>query len=422
MSNSSDVDHEAMTRLIEEMSAAPRSGPTTGVLSPEPEPEPDSVEQPPPFAPVGDTSSTESSPERSLISVVTTCAWRRPVMLFLIVAVAGSVALAASRSTSFGTSDRVVDANADAGNGNSTADDVSAGEGGDGPARAMGDLDPNGTSESEPSDLSPVETSPLQVTVPGPVSTSSTVRSEAGRSAVEPTSTTASTASTSPSERVATSGTPTTSAERPTSEESTTIRRTTTTQTTGSEQTTTTRATTTRKQTTTTRVTTTTVRTSTTVVLISQSAGGFESPAIRDEMVWLDNGDVGRWRSTNGDIQLMRSGFEGIESVDGGQFAELNSSSQAGLYRSLTVEPGTVIEWTFLHRARTGRERIEIRIGPSSDPETVDTVEASAKWRNQAGQWRVPDGVNTVRFMLWSTEAGYYGNLVDAVRVSTIDG
>ena len=117
----------------------------------------------------------------------------------------------------------------------------------------------------------------------------------------------------------------------------------------------------------------------------------------------------------------MRSGFEGIQSLDGGQYAELNSSSQAGLHQTVTVEPGTVIEWEFLHRARSGTEQLEIRIGSGSDLVTVDTVTASTNWVTQRGQWSVPDSATSVRFMLWSNESGPYGNLVDAVRLTAVN-
>ncbi len=364
-----------------------------------------------PFAPGGETVAVDNGSVRTLAAALAESRWRRPVMIVLALAVATSVGLAARRSVTVDAEGRTsggIGAPQIVGDGVGTADSNA----GDGLAMAA-EVVGGATDENDPPAQSP---SPLKVTSPSVPTTDDTTVTTGGSStgrSIESTSTTADSSS-STTARPVTSQTPATTATTKTTSPATTRR------------TTTTRSATTTSPPTTSPTTTTAPTTAppppTTVVLVGRSAGGFESPSIRQDMVWLDNGEVDRWRSTNGDIQLMRSGFEGISSIDGGQFAELNSSSQGGLYRSLTVESGAVVEWEFLHRARSGTETIEVRIGPQSDVDVVDTVTATTTWVTHSGRWRVPDGITSVRFMLWSTRSGPYGNLVDAVRVVSVEG
>lgn len=384
-----------------------------------------------PFAPAGDPTVTEANRGRSLITLAAAFRWRRQLMIVLAVAVAGSVALASQRNSSVDSDGRTSGAMS---GGPATDGEPTGSEGGAAvvASEASGNTGLRAQAEATGAEGEPTESSddgavPLQVVTPSTSTTvdggtaqsrrSATSGSTAGRAnttagAVTSTAGSSAAPSTEGAGSDTTAGQSTTARPATARQASTSTERAATTE----RATTTTAATTTQRPTTTER-TTTTRRTTTTVVLVGRSAGGFESPSIDQDMVWLDNGEVGRWRSTNGDIQLMRSGFEGIDSVDGGQFAELNSSSQAGLYRSLTVAPGTIIEWEFLHRARRGSNQLEIRIESRLGEEVVDTKRATTQWASHRGQWRVPDGVTSVRFMLWSNESGAYGNLIDAVRV-----
>ena len=389
-----------------------------------------------PFAPGGETGVGEAARAHPLVAVITTSRWRRPVMILAAVAVAASVALAAQRSASFGGGDRTSAATAGiVGDDDGSASGGRAGEvasqaladSSDAESRATGRNGPadGGESDAAETDADPVSSdgSPLQVTAT--TVTPPTSGPAGGAASITPSPSSGGSSATAAGSE---SDPPPSSTTQPASTRPTsTARQTTVQQTSAATQatvatTTTTQRTTTTRRTTTTAQTTTTRRTTTTVVLIGGSSGGFESPRIDEEMVWLDNGDVGAWRSTNEDIQLMRSGFEGIHSVDGGQYAELNSSSQGGLYRNLTVEPGTVVEWELLHRARSDWDEMEVRIGPPSDVRVVENVRTSTGWVSYSGRWKVPTNVTSIRFMLWSKESGYYGNLVDEVRITAVEG
>lgn len=389
-----------------------------------------------PFAPGGEPGMATTNPKTSLSESVAAFRWRRPLLMVLAVAASASVALASQQTRNLNSEGRTSGAMSDSGSGR-----TSPGSGiGDAEVVSQAAVD-GAWSETYPEESgtaadrarsSDRDIAPLHVTAPpsmpavahpdagGGIPTAGS-NGEGSNGAEVPT-----TAAVGTSLAGASSSVPFDAEGADSLQPSTAARSSTT-----SPAATSTESTVVVKQaiaapTTAHRATTTasssTTRTPTTVVLVGNTDGDFESPSIDQDMVWLENGDVGRWRSTNGDIQLMRSGFEGIDSLDGGQYAELNSSSQGGLYLTLSVAPGTTLAWEFLHRARNKSEKIEVRIGAPSSEDLVDTVKAEQTWMSHNGRWRVPDGMTSVRFVLWSTETGPYGNLVDAVRVTAAEG
>ncbi len=418
MPNPSGTDAETNNPLLEQEPTTDRPLFQSGVSSAKILPGESEV----PFAPVAERRRPHTDQGSLLLAVLDGFRWRRPLMLVLAVAVAGSVMLAATRGGSFETAGRTSNAIADLGS------DLGRQQSAPPPGRGevgAGTTLPTDRQASDDDDQQAVE--PLQVVASTAATSTMSTTASPQRSApgeVAAGSTSGPTVSSSRSTVSSTSAAGPAASEGQSSTTSTNGLSTTNERTTVTQQTVTTpRPTTTTAPTTTTTAPTTTRppttrRPTTSVVLVNgESSGGFESPSIRSDMVWLANGEVGQWRSTNDDIQLMRSGFEGISSVDGGQFAELNSSSQGGLYRTLSVEPGTEIQWTFLHRARSGTEVVHVKIGPPGDLDRVQTVETGTRWQTYSGRWTVPDGQTSVRFMLWSMESGPYGNLVDAVQL-----
>lgn len=431
----SEADIETPNRLIQETAIADRRSPGPVVVPAILESGRTEDGEALPFAPGGNSFTPAAEQRNPLAELVAGFRWRRPLMFLLVAAVAGSVALAARRSTPFEDASRTSGAMAANGSGDGGNVTGLAAPNGDVASEAPAGSEAGSSSQGENADganeadegATPAgrDAAPLHVTATTALSSTRSAQAAGtlGRSAYRPTTTLGSGSGviSSPASDAApneTSSQPsstirstTTAARQNTAKQATTARPAAT-------ERTTTQRTTTFQQTTTAEPSTTTPPV-TSVILVGNS-GGFDEPPISEEMIWLENGEVGRWRSTNGDIQLMRSGFEGIESVDGGQFAEVNSSSQAGLYRDLTVEPGTVVEWRLLHRAREGSEKMEVQIGPRSKLETVEKVNGSTRWVAYNGRWTVPEGVTSVRFMLWSKESGAYGNLVDGVWIEAV--
>jgi len=96
----------------------------------------------------------------------------------------------------------------------------------------------------------------------------------------------------------------------------------------------------------------------------------------------------------------------------------LNSSGQGGLYQDVAVQSGAQLDWEFWHRGRSGTDTIELQIGDPSDPEVVFTASTGADgWARYQGSYTVPSDLTVVRVMLWSTQSGSRGNLVDRVSV-----
>jgi hypothetical protein len=77
------------------------------------------------------------------------------------------------------------------------------------------------------------------------------------------------------------------------------------------------------------------------------------------------------WTTTASDalIEIWSSGFNGVASPDGEQFAELNATQDSELYQDVATVPGQKLTWSLYHRARgAGATRHRgLRRGRSAD-------------------------------------------------------
>lgn len=118
------------------------------------------------------------------------------------------------------------------------------------------------------------------------------------------------------------------------------------------------------------------------------------------------------WKTTDTEFEIWSTGFEGFKAHAGDQFVELNAHIDGTLYQdSMGIKKGSVLEFTFAHRGRNGKDTMKLTItdlGPDnalggSDDTVLFTKEYSTgkeAWAvyNSTKEPRIFAMGNTVRF------------------------
>ena len=135
--------------------------------------------------------------------------------------------------------------------------------------------------------------------------------------------------------------------------------------------------------------------------------GDFEEPAIPPNSYrqLLDSAVPG-WSTTASDhkIEIWSSGFNGVTSPQGAQFAELNATQDSELYQEVTTVPGQELKWSLYHRARgagASGDTMSVNIGaPGRTPDSVTkfTDNLTEGWVLHTGTYVVPAGQTSTRF------------------------
>ncbi|MEU3401110.1 hypothetical protein [Streptomyces filamentosus] len=160
--------------------------------------------------------------------------------------------------------------------------------------------------------------------------------------------------------------------------------------------------------------------------------GSFEEPSVSD-MAFLPDASqtqaprhVPGWLTTATDhmIELWHSGFNGVPSAEGEQFAELNANQVSTLYQDLPTTPGTKLYWRLHHRGRQGPDTMALDIGaPGSVVEQRTFTDGNTAWGHYTGTYTVPAGQTTTRFAFRSVSAAGgnrgIGNFLDGVFFGT---
>lgn len=160
--------------------------------------------------------------------------------------------------------------------------------------------------------------------------------------------------------------------------------------------------------------------------------GSFEQPAVTD-MAFLPDASqtqaprhVPGWLTTATDhmIELWHSGFNGVPSAEGEQFAELNANQVSTLYQDLPTTPGTKLYWRLYHRGRQGQDTMALDIGaPGGVVEQRSFTDGNTAWGYYTGTYTVPAGQTTTRFAFRSVSAAGgnqgIGNFLDGIFFGT---
>ncbi|MER8232991.1 hypothetical protein [Streptomyces sp. NPDC094049] len=160
--------------------------------------------------------------------------------------------------------------------------------------------------------------------------------------------------------------------------------------------------------------------------------GSFEQPSVTD-MAFLPDASqtqaprhVPGWLTTATDhmIEIWHSGFNGVPSAEGEQFAELNANEVSTLYQDLPTTPGSKLYWRLHHRGRLGQDTMALDIGaPGNVLEQRVITDGNTAWGHYTGTYTVPDGQTLTRFAFRSVSAAGgnrgIGNFLDGVFFGT---
>ena len=151
--------------------------------------------------------------------------------------------------------------------------------------------------------------------------------------------------------------------------------------------------------------------------------------------VITDDTNVTGWRSSNGDIELWRQGFQNRSAQDGVILAELNPSAPVALFQEVCLFNGETVTWDFYHSARSpapASQMIEFQVANTAgsllqvlDDNEVNPVgnnsdQTMNPWMNVEGNevYTGPTGVQRLQFI--SLNAGSNGNFLDDINVQLV--
>ena len=151
----------------------------------------------------------------------------------------------------------------------------------------------------------------------------------------------------------------------------------------------------------------------------------FEEPTVTGSDIFNEDLLPG-WFTTATDqnVEVWESGFQGVNSYDGNQHAELNATRFGALYQNLCLTPGTIMTWSLRHRGRDGEDAMQLRIGADIASAPIQQTMNSGKdaWSFYSGTYTVPSGQNSTVFLFeavsTATGALSQGNFIDDIRIA----
>ena len=170
--------------------------------------------------------------------------------------------------------------------------------------------------------------------------------------------------------------------------------------------------------------------------------GGFESPSVPSGYAFVGSNNSATpaagiaWDTTDPTKvdEIWHTGYNGVPSDTGTQFAELNANNVGTLSQDLATTPGFTLLWSLAHRGRNGTDTMTVSIGapggtlavqPPSGQLIPDIADGNTAWGHYHGAYTIPAGQTTTRFAFNSVSAAggnqSIGNFLDSV-VFTVAG
>lgn len=150
---------------------------------------------------------------------------------------------------------------------------------------------------------------------------------------------------------------------------------------------------------------------------------GFEIPVIPPaNLSFVNAASVPNWSTTAPDniIEIWSSGFQGVPSYEGNQFAELNANVVSTLIKNFNVQANVPLTISFAHRGRLGVDVMSVEVGPAGGPYTpLGTYsDNNTAWGFYQMPYTPPTGgAYQLRFVSVSAAGGNpgIGNFLDGV-------
>ena len=154
--------------------------------------------------------------------------------------------------------------------------------------------------------------------------------------------------------------------------------------------------------------------------------GSFEIPAIGVSFFsFVPSTNVTGWaNSAESVIELWGTGYNGVPSAHGNQFAELNANKPGTLYQTFCLNgAGGTINWSIKHRGRAGVDVAAVKFGPTlSTVATVTTMtDGNTTWGSYSGVYNIPLGQTQIvlAFTAISAAGGLsVGNFIDDIQIA----
>ncbi|MEN3325179.1 LamG-like jellyroll fold domain-containing protein, partial [Mariniflexile soesokkakense] len=176
------------------------------------------------------------------------------------------------------------------------------------------------------------------------------------------------------------------------------------------------------------------------VLNITNGLDGGPTDVVPTTGIWKgDASNIPNWKSSdvaNNHLEIWHnsqtaSNDAGGRAFSGSQWAEVNATTNDGLYQDIATSPGDVLRWSFAHRKRTGfagsaqQDVVRLLIGNPSGTLTSQgnfSSAGDASWTEHSGTYVVPAGQTTTRltFTAISVASGggtTSGNFVDKVQL-----
>jgi hypothetical protein len=168
--------------------------------------------------------------------------------------------------------------------------------------------------------------------------------------------------------------------------------------------------------------------------------GGFEQPKFKGaDWMLFNEDDVPGWSTDDpeSEIEIWRSGMDGVPARFGSQFAELNANGSGNsIYQDIKTKPNSKIYWSFWIRARDSSEAKDVeatQIHFGRTPKNGGSVNGvgstfaymnsanDASWRRLSGWYQTGSHQTSTRVTLTAVESAStdegYGNLVDGLTI-----
>ena len=154
---------------------------------------------------------------------------------------------------------------------------------------------------------------------------------------------------------------------------------------------------------------------------------GFEIPVIAPvSLSFVNATNVPNWATTAPDniIEIWSTGFQGVPSYEGNQFAELNANFTSTLIKNFTVQAGVPLTLSFAHRGRQGVDVMSVQVGPVGGPfiNLGNFSDGNTAWGfYQRPYTPTASGIYQLRFVSVSAAGGdpTVGNFLDGVDPGT---
>jgi uncharacterized repeat protein (TIGR01451 family) len=154
--------------------------------------------------------------------------------------------------------------------------------------------------------------------------------------------------------------------------------------------------------------------------------GDFEQPSGVSTFIQTPETNVPGWNTNASDnlIEIWKSGFNGVSSFSGNQFAEVNATKAATLFQDIATVPGATMTWRIAHRARVGIDTLDIKAGPPGSTTPLRRVSSDTSgWVVYQGTYIVSANQYITRFEFDAVSTGSgnvsVGNFLDGVQFST---